>query len=124
MDTVLPAEDADEPAPEKLVRKKKIRFHLPGQQIISFFRAQNSKISNKVNINWSSEQIISFLTVLLLLGSFGGTIYYKKVIVSEGPRLEYEYINAVNELKEKSVVFERFLRGYTANAYVESDPQC
>ena len=109
LDTVLPAEDADEPAPEKLVRKKKIRFHLPGQQIISFFRAQNSKISNKVNINWSSEQIISFLTVLLLLGSFGGTIYYKKVIVSEGPRLEYEYINAVNELKEKSVVFERFL---------------
>ena len=82
LDTVLPAENGDEPAPEKLVRKKKIRFRLPGQQIISFFREQNSIISNRVNINWSSEQIISFLTALLLLGSFGGTIYYKKIIVS------------------------------------------
>ena len=115
LDTVLPAENGDEPAPEKLVRKKKIRFRLPGQQIISFFREQNSIISNRVNITWSSEQIISFLTALLLLGSFGGTIYYKKIIVSKGPRLEYEYINAVNELKEKSVVFERFLPKITSH---------
>ena len=115
LDIVLPVEDADEPAPEKLVRKKKIRIRLPGKQIISFFRNQNSIITNRVNIHWSSEQIISFLIALLLLGSFGGTIYYKKTIVSKVPRLEYEYINAVNELKEKSVVFERFLPRITSH---------
>jgi hypothetical protein len=63
----------------------------------------------RVSIRWSSEQIISFLSALLLLGSFGGTIYYKEVIVSKVPRLEYEYINAVGELNEKSLVPEHIL---------------
>ena len=114
VDNVLPAEDADEPEPEKLVRKKRIGFRLPGQQNISFFRKQNSTRKIRFNLHWSNEQIISFLTALLLLGSFGGTIYYNEVIVSKVPRLEYEYINAVSELNEKIVVFERILPKITS----------
>ena len=109
VDNALPAEDADEPEPEKLIIKKRIGFRFPGQQIISLFRKQKSTRNNRVNLHWSSEQIISFLTALLLLGSFGGTIYYKEVIVSKVPRLEYEYINAVSELNEKIVVLDRIL---------------
>ena len=67
-----------------------------------------------VNPHWSNEQIISFFTVLLLLGSFGGTIYYNKTIVSKVPRLEYEYINAVSKLNEKIVVFDRMLPKITS----------
>jgi len=114
VDNALPAEDADEPEPEKLVRKKRIGFRLPGQQNISFFRKQNSTRKIRFNLHWSNEQIISFLTALLLLGSFGGTIYYNEVIVSKVPRLEYEYINAVSELNEKIVVFERILPKITS----------
>ena len=114
VDNILPAEDANEPEPEKLVRKKRIGFRLPGQQNISFFRKQNSTRKIRFNLHWSNEQIISFLTALLLLGSFGGTIYYNEVIVSKVPRLEYEYINAVSELNEKIVVFERILPKITS----------
>jgi hypothetical protein len=114
VDNVLPAEDADEPEAEKLIRKKRIGFRLPGQQIISFFRKQKSTRNNRVNLHWSSEQIISFLTALLLLGSFGGTIYYKEVVVSKVPRLEYEYINAVSELNEKIMVLDRILPKITS----------
>ncbi len=114
VENILPAEDADEPEPEKLVRKKRIGFRLPGQQNISFFRKQNSTRKIRFNLHWSNEQIISFLTALLLLGSFGGTIYYNEVIVSKVPRLEYEYINAVSELNEKIVVFERILPKITS----------
>ena len=114
VDNILPTEDADEPEPEKLVRKKRIGFRLPGQQNISFFRKQNSTRKIRFNLHWSNEQIISFLTALLLLGSFGGTIYYNEVIVSKVPRLEYEYINAVSELNEKIVVFERILPKITS----------
>ena len=117
-DIVHPVEDADELAPEKKVRKKKIRFRLPGKQIISFLLNENAKIINRVNIHWSSEHIISFLIALLLLGSFGGTIYYNKTIVSKVPRLEYEYINAINELKEKSIIFERYLPKITSNVSI------
>jgi hypothetical protein len=87
---------------------------LPGQQNISFFRKQKSTRKIRVNLHWSNEQIISFLTALLLLGSFGGTIYYNEVIVSKVPRLEYEYINAVSELNKKIVVFERILPKITS----------
>jgi hypothetical protein len=114
VDNILPAEDADEPEPEKLVRKKRIGFRLPGQQNISFFRKQNSTRKIRFKLHWSNEQIISFLTAMLLLGSFGGTIYYNEVIVSKVPRLEYEYINAVSELNEKIVVFERILPKITS----------
>ena len=114
VDNILPAEDADEPEPEKLVRKKRIGFRLPGQQNISFFRKQNSTQKIRFNLHWSNEQIISFLTALLLLGSFGGTIYYNEVIVSKVPRLEYEYINAVSDLNKKIVVFERILPKITS----------
>jgi len=114
VDNVLPAEDADEPEPEKLVRKKRIGFRLPGQQNISFFRKQNSTRKIRFKLHWSNEQIISFLTAMLLLGSFGGTIYYNEVIVSKVPRLEYEYINSVSELNEKIVVFERILPKITS----------
>ena len=114
VDNILPAEDANEPEPEKLVRKKRIGFRLPGQQNISFFRKQKSTRKIRVNLHWSNEQIISFLTAMLLLGSFGGTIYYNEVIVSKVPRLEYEYINAVSELNEKIVVFERILPKITS----------
>jgi hypothetical protein len=114
VENILPAEDAEEPEPEKLVRKKRIGFGLPGQQNISFFRKQNSTRKIRFNLHWSNEQIISFLTALLLLGSFGGTIYYNEVIVSKVPRLEYEYINAVSELNEKIVVFERILPKITS----------
>jgi len=114
VDNVLPAEDADEPEPEKLVRKKRIGFHFSGQQILSFFRKQKSTRNNRVILHWSSEQIISFLTALLLLGSFGGTIYYKEVIVSKVPHLEYEYINAVSELNKKIVILERILPKITS----------
>ena len=103
-----------ESEPEKLVRKKRIWFRFPGQQNISFFRKQKSTRKIRVNLHWSNEQIISFLTALLLLGSFGGTIYYNEVIVSKVPRLEYEYINAVSELNEKIVVFERILPKITS----------
>ena len=72
----------------------------------------------RVSIRWSSEQIISFLSALLLLGSFGGTIYYKEVIVSKVPRLEYEYINAVGELNEKSLVPEHILPKITSRMSV------
>jgi hypothetical protein len=114
VDNVFPAEDADEPEPEKLVRKKRIGFRFPGQKNISFFHKQNSTRKFKFNLHWSNEQIISFLTALLLLGSFGGTIYYNEVVVSKVPRLEYEYINAVSELNEKIAVYERILPKITS----------
>ena len=114
VDNVLLAEGADEPEPEKLIRKKRIGFYFSGQQILSFFRKQKSTRNNRVIFPWSNEQIISFLTALLLLGSFGVTIYYKEVIVSKVPHLEYEYINAVSELNEKIVVLERILPKITS----------
>ena len=114
VDNVIPAEDADESELEKLVRKKRIWFRFPGRQNFSFFRKQKSTRKIMVNLHWTNEQIISFFTVLLLLGSFGGTIYYNKVIVSKVPRLEYEYINAVSELNEKIVVFDRILPKITS----------
>lgn len=114
LDNVLLAEDADEPEPEKLVRKERIGFRFPGQKNISFFRKQKSTLKIRFNLHWSNEQIISFFTALVLLGSFGGTIYYNEVIVSKVPRLEYEYINAVSELNEKMVVFDRILPKITS----------
>ena len=114
LDNVLLAKDADEPEQEKLVRKERIGFRFTGQKNISFFRKQKSKLKIRFNLHWSNEQIISFFTALVLLGSFGGTIYYNEVIVSKVPRLEYEYINAVSELNEKMVVFDRILPKITS----------
>ena len=114
VDNVLLAEDADKPEPEKLVRKERIGFRFPGQKNISFFRKQKSTLKIRFNLHWSNEQIISFFTALVLLGSFGGTIYYNEVIVSKVPRLVYEYINAVSELNEKMVVFDRILPKITS----------
>ena len=124
MDNVPLVDDADEPEPEKLVRKKRIGFSLPGQQNISFFRKEKFTRNIRINLHWSNEQIISYLTSLILLGSLVGTIYYNEVIVNKVPRLEYEYINAVSELNEKIVIFESILPKITPPALIgESLPR-
>ena len=114
MDNASPVENADEPEPEKLVRKKRIWFSFSGKQNISFFRKQKVTRNIRIYLHWSNEQIISFLTALLLLGSLVGTIYYNEVIVNKVPRLEYEYINAVSELNEKIAIFENILPKITS----------
>ena len=114
LDTIASSEDVVEPKPDKHVRKKRIWFRLQEFQITPFLRKQKFVLNNKVSFNWSSEEIISFFSTLLLLGSFGGTVYYKEAIVRKAPGLEYEYINAVNKQSEKRLVSKRLFPRITS----------
>ena len=49
---------------------------------------------------WSSDDIISFSSAFILLASFSLTIYFKEMKQKKIPKLEYEYINAISDIKQ------------------------
>ena len=57
-------------------------------------------ITSSIKLNWSSESIISFISAFLLIGSFVLTIYFKEMKQRTMPDLEFEYINAISDIKE------------------------
>ena len=59
-----------------------------------------SLLTNSLKSRWSTDDIISFISAFILIGSFGLTIYLKEMNQKKTPRLEYEYINAISDIKQ------------------------
>ena len=59
-----------------------------------------SLLIGSLKSRWSTDDIISFISAFILIGSFGLTIYLKEMNQKKTPRLEYEYINAISDIKQ------------------------
>jgi hypothetical protein len=59
-----------------------------------------SLLTGSLKSRWSTDDIISFISAFILIGSFGLTIYLKEMNQKKTPRLEYEYINAISDIKQ------------------------
>ena len=59
-----------------------------------------SLIVGSVKLRWKTDDIISFISAFVLIGSFGITIYLKETNQKKTPKLEYEYINAISDIKQ------------------------
>ena len=68
--------------------------------IADFFNNLISSIKSSIKLRWSSEHVISFISGTLLIGSFAITIYFNEIKQNRIPDLEYEYINAISDIKK------------------------
>ncbi|MEE3195844.1 MAG: hypothetical protein VX260_02685 [Candidatus Neomarinimicrobiota bacterium] len=59
-----------------------------------------SLIKTSIKLRWSTDDVISFISAFLLIGSFALTIYLKEMKQKKIPKLEYEYINAISDIKQ------------------------
>ena len=59
-----------------------------------------SLIKTSIKLRWSTDDVISFISAFLLIGSFALTIYFKEMKQKRIPKLEYEYINAISDIKQ------------------------
>jgi len=59
-----------------------------------------SLLTASLKLRWSTDDIISFISAFLLIGSFALTIYLKEMKQKKTPKLEYEYINAISDIKQ------------------------
>ncbi len=57
-------------------------------------------ITGSLKSRWSTDDIVSFISAFILIGSFGLTIYLKEMNQRKTPKLEYEYINAISDIKQ------------------------